>query len=232
MDDSYLKEFDAEVVSVDGKDIVLDQTAFHPVGGGLPSDEGFLIGMDGSKTRVEKVYKDRATGRILHTAPGHSFKPGDRVHGVIDWEKRYRIMRMHTALHVLIAILNARYGALVTGNQVGVERSRVDVNLERPDRELVLKAIDEANNVISRGIQVRIYYLPREDALKIPGIVKLARVLPPSVERLRIVEIPGVDIQADGGPHVANTSEIGKIIFLKLENKGRNNRRIYFTLEP
>ncbi len=232
MDDSYLREFEAEVVEASENLVVLDQTAFHPVGGGLPSDTGFLIGAGGVRARVEDVYKDRETGKVVHVLDRSTFRAGDRVRGVLNWERRYRVMRMHTALHILIAVLNSRYGVLVTGNKVGVERSRVDVNLERPDRRLVMEAIEEANKIAARGVDLKIYYLPREEAMKIPGIVKLAKALPPAVERLRIVEIPGVDIQADGGPHVANTSEVGRIVFLKLENKGRNNRRIHFTLEP
>jgi len=95
-----------------------------------------------------------------------------------------------------------------------------------------LEAIEETNNILAKEIPVKIYYLPREEAMKIPGIVKLAKALPPNIEKIRIVEIEGVDIQADGGPHVANTKEVGEIVFLKLENKGKNNRRIHFTLNP
>ncbi len=230
MDDSYLREFRAQVVRVGGDKVFLDRTAFYPVGGGLPSDTGILISGN-REFRVKEVRKDRSSGEVFHLAPGHELMEGDPVMGKIDWERRYRIMRMHTALHALIAVLNSKYGVLVTGNQVGLERSRVDVNLERPDREIVKAAIDETNDIMAKGIPVKIYYLPREEAMRISGIVKLAKALPPNIEKLRIVEIEGVDIQADGGPHVANTREIGRVVFLKLENKGRNNRRIHFTLE-
>ena len=231
MDNSYLKEFEAKVTMVDGDKVVLNQTAFYPLGGGLPNDVGYLVHGE-TKLPVTNVYKDKVYGEIVHVVPNNQLKPGDTVKGVIDWDRRYRVMRMHTALHILIALLNERYGVLVTGNQVKINETRVDVNLEKPDKQLILDTIEEANNIIGRGINVKIYYLPREEAMKIPGIVKLARALPPKVDLLRIVEIPGVDIQADGGPHVANTKEIGKIVFKKLENKGRNNRRIRFTLEP
>ncbi len=229
MDDSYLKEFEAEVVEAIEDRVILNRTAFYPVGGGLPSDTGVLL-KGGGEYRVEEVRKEG--GKVWHGVPGHSLSPGDVVKGVIDWDRRYRVMRMHTALHALIAVMNRRFGVLVTGNKVGPERSRVDVNLERPDRELVEKAIAETNEELAKGLPVKIYYLPREEAMKIPGIVKLAKALPPSVQKLRIVEIEGLDIQADGGPHVANTREVGRIVFLKLENKGKNNRRIHFTLEP
>ncbi len=231
MDDSYLREFEARVVGVDGDLVVLDRTAFYPRGGGLPSDTGVLRG-DKGEWRVVEVFKERGGDTVFHRAPGHRLEEGDEVGGIIDWEKRYRVMRMHTGLHVLIAVLNKMAGVLVTGNQVKPDRSRVDVNLEKPDRSLVEEAFKQANEILARGIDVKIYYLAREEAMEIPGIVKLAKALPPQVSVLRIVEIPGIDIQADGGPHVSNTREVGRLVFLKLENKGRNNRRIHFTVEP
>ncbi len=229
MDDSYLKEFDAIVSGVKQDEISLNRTAFYPQGGGLPSDTGVIRKGD-EEYKVVDVRKEGST--VWHKVPSHSLTEGDEVKGIIEWDRRYRVMRMHTALHALISIMNEKYGVLVTGNKISPERSRVDVNLEKPDKELVREAIEETNRILSEGLPVKIYYLPREEAMKIPGIVKLANALPPSVDRLRIVEIEGVDIQADGGPHVANTKEVGKIIFLTLENKGRNNRRIHFTLEP
>lgn len=229
MDDCYLREFEADVLSVDGKRVALNRTAFYPLGGGLPSDTGKLVrGSDD----FEVVEVRKEGGLVWHSLGEHTLEEGDRVRGVLDWERRYRVMRMHTALHALIAVMNRRHGVLVTGNNVGHERSRVDVNLERPDRELVEEVICETNGLLAEGRPVKIYYLEREEAMKIPGIVKLARALPPEVERLRIVEIEGVDLQADGGPHVRNTSEVGQIVFLGMENKGKNNRRIHFALSP
>ncbi len=233
MDDSYVKEFDAKVTMTGEGWFCLDQTAFYPRGGGLCSDTGFVIRSSGEKLRVREVVKDRETSAVKHLIEGDTrLEEGESVRGVIDWDRRYRVMRMHTGLHVLISVLNRKAGVLVTGNQVNPDRSRVDVNLEKPDRRLVEEAFEEANSILAKDIEVKIYYLPREEAMRIPGVVKLARAMPPSVEKLRIVEIPGVDIQADGGPHVRSTREVGKLVFLKLENKGRNNRRIYFTIEP
>ncbi len=229
MDDSYLREFYAKVLDVKQDEVCLDKTAFYPRGGGLPSDTG-VIRKGGEEYKVVDVRKEGSI--VWHKVPDHSLAKGDEIRGIIDWDKRYRVMRMHTALHALISIMNKRYGVLVTGNKISPDRSRVDVNLEKPDREMVKEAIEETNQILAKGLPVKIYYLPREEAMKIPGIVKLAKALPPNVDKLRIVEIEGVDIQADGGPHVANTKEVGKIIFLKLENKGKNNRRIHFTLEP
>ncbi|MEM1553841.1 MAG: alanyl-tRNA editing protein AlaXM [Thermoproteota archaeon] len=228
MDDSYLKEFDAEVVEILGDNVVLDRTAFHPRGGGLPEDIGIIV-KDGEEFKVLQVVSE--DGKVLHNVPGHRFNVGDKVRGILNWERRYVIMRMHTGIHALAAVFNKRTGALITGNQVNVDKSRLDMNLEKIDRELINDVFNETNRELALGRTVKIYYLPREEALKIPGIVKLAEAAPPNVEKLRIVEIEGLDIQADGGPHVANTREVGELILLKIENKGRNNRRVYFTLK-
>ena len=223
-----MKEFEAKVLEVSGDNIVFDKTAFHPRGGGLPEDTGVIV-KEGKEFKVVQVYVEN--DKVLHTVPGHELKPGDIVKGVLDWEKRYMIMRMHTAIHALAAVFNRRTGALITGNQVNVDKSRLDMNLEKIDRALIEDVFKETNREISLGRSVKIYYLPREEAFKIPGIVKLAEAAPPNVERLRIVEIENLDIQADGGPHVANTKEVGELVLLKVENKGRNNRRVYFTLK-
>ncbi|MEM2172508.1 MAG: alanyl-tRNA editing protein AlaXM [Thermoproteota archaeon] len=228
MDDSYLKEFDAKVVEILGDNVVLDRTAFYPRGGGLPEDIGIIV-KDGEEFKVLQVVSE--DGKVLHDVPGHRFNVGDKVRGILNWERRYMIMRMHTGIHALAAVFNKRTGALITGNQVNVDKSRLDMNLEKIDRELINDVFNETNRELALGRTVKIYYLPREEALKIPGIVKLAEAAPPNVEKLRIVEIEGLDIQADGGPHVANTREVGELILLKIENKGRNNRRVYFTLK-
>ena len=230
MDDSYLRKFSAAIVDVDEGSVALDRTAFYPGGGGLPSDTG-TIRIGDEELEVPVTYKKG--GLIYHKLEGGGHvKLGEIVEGKIDWDRRYRLMRMHTGLHVLGAIFYGRMGALVTGNQIGVDRSRVDVDIEGFKRELIGGMLEEVNGILSEGRKVKIYYLPREEALRIPGIVKLAGAMPPNVKRLRIVEVEGIDIQADGGPHVANTKEVGKLILLKTESKGRRNKRIYFTLEP
>ena len=141
-------------------------------------------------------------------------------------------MRMHTAAHVLGSMMFNELGAKITGNQLEVDKTRFDFNLEEFDRVKFDAAVAKANEALSRAVELKTYSLPREEAMKIPGVVKLAGALPPSISELRIVEIPGVDIQADGGTHVRNLSEAGRIEILKLENKGKENRRIYFTLMP
>lgn len=229
--DSYLKEFTARVEAVEGDGVILDQTAFHPVPhGGLDTDIGVLIASSQETARVAKA--EIKGDVVVHYVDKPSiFRAGDIVRGVIDWERRYRMMKLHTAAHILAAVLYERYGALITGGLVTPEYSRDDFDIESEDWRLIFeKSVEEVNNIISRCIEVKIYWLSREEALKIPGIVKLAERIPPSEEILRVVEIPGIDIQLDGGPHVKNTCEIGGIKILKVENRGKRKKRIYYTL--
>ena len=228
MDDSYLKEFESVVESVkDGRYIVLDQTAFYPVGGGQPNDTGLVVS---NSQDYNVVFVGKFSGQVSHEVDKPGLQAGDKVKCVIDWERRYRLMRMHTAAHIIDAVLYKEAGALCTGNQLGVDKSRIDFSLDALDKDKMQRYIDMANEYVKRAIDVRTYYLKREEALKIPGIVKLASVMPPEVEELRIVEISGIDMQADGGTQVKNTSEIGEIKFLSVENKGKANRRLYYTV--
>lgn len=229
-EDSYIREFEATVLDVFGNKVVLDKTAFHDGEGGVQADTGYL---EASGVRY-KAKAGREGGEVVHVIEGgHSLKPGDVVKGVIDWEPRYRKMRLHTAAHMLSAVLYKKYNALITGGDITPEYARDDFSIEG-DMSQVRRAFEEAvaevNELAARGIEVKVYWLPREEALKIPGITKLAERAPPDLPVLRIVEIPGVDIQADGGPHVKNTAEIGQIKILKIENRGRNKKRIYYTV--
>jgi misacylated tRNA(Ala) deacylase len=223
-EDAYIQEFDAKVVNLTGTNIILDQTAFNPRGGGLVGDTGDINGV-----KVVDTIKEGET--IIHvTEAPLNLKPGDTVHGKLDWDRRYRIMRMHTAAHTLSSLINSEQGALITGNQIEPDRSRVDFNFHDFNRAAGEELCGKANEVIAKNPPVKTYFLNREEALKIPGIVKLASAMPPNIDTLRIVEIVGVDIQADGGPHVKTLSEIGRIDLAKTENKGRENRRLYYTV--
>ncbi len=227
--DSYLRECEAKVESITGKEIVLDRTTFYPRGGGQPGDMGKLI--SASEFRVLNTLKK--DGNIIHELESEAgLAVGDSVRCVLDWDRRYKLMRMHTAAHVLGSMMFNELGAKITGNQLEVDKTRFDFNLEEFDRVKFDAAVAKANEALSKSVELSIYSLPREEAMKIPGVVKLAGALPPSISELRIVEIPGVDIQADGGTHVHNLSEVGRIEIMKLENKGKENRRIYFTLMP
>jgi len=224
--DMYLREFDAKVESVDVSGVKLDRTAFNPRGGGLVSDVGKLNGAD----VVEVVKKDEAIYHVLGV--GASLSQGDVVHGVIDWERRHRVMRMHTTAHILSAVVNRETGALITGNQISPDESRIDFSLEAFDREKFGDYVRMANEAARSGAEVRTFFMKREEALRTPGFVKLAGALPPAVEELRIVKIGEIDTQADGGVHVKNTSEIGEVVVNRIENKGKSNRRLYFSLKP
>ncbi len=227
--DSYMKEFTASVVSVEGIMVELDQTCFFPTGGGEPNDTGKLMS-NVSEFLVLDVSK--SGDKILHKVDRDGLKAGDTVNGIIDWERRYRLMKMHTASHLLSAIIHKETGALISGGSLDLDKSRIDFNLEVFDREKFSSYITKANELISNGAEVKSYFMKREEAMKIPGIIKLLEVLPPSVDNLRIVEIGNIDIQADGGNHVRQLSELGQIEIVKLENKGKSNRRLYFTLKP
>jgi len=232
LEDSYLKECEAAVTAVNGREIVLDRTVFYPRGGGQPADTGKLVSAEGSEFRVLNVMKKE--GGIIHEleSENHSLKAGNPVRCVLDWERRYAHMRMHTAAHVLAAVMHRALGALISGNQIEAGRTRFDFTLAEFDRAKFDDAVKKANDALSRDVQLKTYTLPREEAMKIPGVVKLAAALPPSIAELRIVEIGDVDIQADGGTHVRNLTEVGRIQIERLENKGKENRRIYFTLLP
>jgi Ser-tRNA(Ala) deacylase AlaX len=141
-------------------------------------------------------------------------------------------MRSHTAAHLFASLLCNGTGALVTGNQLETDKIRFDFSLEQFNPDLLQKYVDKTNQLLSKDVPVKSYELPREEALKIPGVVKMAEAFPPDIPRLRIVELVNLDKQADGGTHVRNLNEVGRITLLKTENKGKNNRRIYFTLTP
>ncbi len=228
LEDSYLQECDAKVVSVkDSKYVVLDQTIFYPKGGGQPWDTGKIL--KGNEV-FNVVYVGKFSGEISHEVDCDGLKEGDAVHCVLDWDRRYKLMQSHTAAHVFASLLCRGTGALVTGNQLAEDKIRFDFSLEKYNQEILAKYINEANELLGKNIHVKWYELPRKEALKIPGLVKMAKALPPDVPKLRIVEIEGVDKQADGGTHVKNLKEVGQIRLLKTQNKGKNNRRVYFTL--
>ena len=230
LEDSYLKECDAKVISVTNeKYVVLDQTIFYPKGGGQPWDTGKILRDD---EVFNVVYVGKFSGEVSHEVDYEGLKKGDKVHCIIDWDRRYRLMRSHTAAHVFASLICNETGALVTGNELGLDKIRFDFSLEKLDRGVIMRCIEKANELFRKDIPVKTYWLPREEALKIPGVIKMAEALPPDVPMLRIVEIVGVDKQADGGTHVKNLREVGQIEFLKAVSKGKKNKRIYFRLIP
>ncbi len=232
-EDSYLREFEAVVTRVVENRVFLDATAFHPgPSGGLDTDTGFLTTDSGVRLRVTGAREE--DNDVAHLVEGDvsALRPGSRVRGAIDWDRRYAMMRLHTASHVVAAVLFNKYGAKVTGGHIRPDMAQDDFDLGPVQdwREALRAAVDEANSILARCLEVKVYWLDREKALQIPGIVKLASRLPPEVDRLRIVEIPGVDIQADGGPHVRNTCEVGRVEVVNVENRGKTRKRLYYRV--
>ncbi len=226
--DSYLKEFEAKVIDIVDDAVELDRTAFYPESGGQPSDTGTLT-CYGKIYHITHVFKDK--GRVLHRVKELGLKKGETVKGRIDWERRYLFMRYHTACHVLSTVIHNVTGAEITGNQIGADKTRIDFALKDFDKEAIQDYVAAANKLIASGRKVTVKFLPREEAFKIPALVKLRKMLPPTLKTIRIVGVEGFDEQACGGTHVANTSEIGEIQIVELKNKGKDNRRVYFTLK-
>lgn len=232
--DAYLREFDAVVTAVDADagEVMLDRTAFYAGGGGQPPDTGRLVRpSDGQSWQLTSVRKDGVAAR-------HKLEPleelpnaGDHVLGEIDWETRYRLMRTHTALHVLCGVVFRDYGALVTGGNMGPDKGRLDFELEDFTPERVAEIERRANEEICKGRDVRVQILPRDEAFQIPDLIRTKiNLLPEGITEVRTVEIVGLDLQADGGTHVANTREVGGLRVVGTRSKGKNNKRIEIAL--
>ncbi len=231
--DSFIKEFDAIVTYVDGttRAVVLDRTAFFPGGGGQLCDLGTLAA-GGETWAVEKVRK--GPGGIEHILAGESPlpKPGVPVTGKLDWDRRYRLMRTHTAMHILCGVIFRDFGAQVTGGDMDLNQGRMDFEFESMTRDLV-EVIEAAVNLeVEKKLPVRVKILPRDEAFQIPDLIRTKiNLLPPGIPEVRTVEIIGLDLQADGGTHVSSTGEVGKIRIVDYKSKGRINKRIYIELE-
>jgi misacylated tRNA(Ala) deacylase len=227
--ESYLKAFDAVVTATDGQLVSLDQTAFYPGGGGQPPDRGSLA-WDVGSAHVAQVKRQGA--EVWHTLDGQVPTIGSRVRGILDWEWRYRLMRTHTALHVLCGVVWRDYGASVTGGNMEPLKGRMDFEFETMRRELVTEIEASVNAEIAKSHPVRVAILPREEAFQIPDLIRTKiNLLPPQIQEVRTVEIVGLDLQADGGTHVANTREVGPVRVVNYKSKGAINKRIYIELD-
>jgi misacylated tRNA(Ala) deacylase len=224
--DAYLKETDATVTALDERGVRLDRSIFYPTGGGQPGDTG-LLRWDGGEARIVDSLKADG-GDVLHVLAPDAPRPavGATVHGLLDWERRYLHMRMHTALHVMSAVIKGN----VTGGQVGADKSRLDFNLEGevPAKEWVT---GEVNRLIALDRPVVPQWITDDELNARPELVKTMSVRPPmGAGRIRLLAIEGVDLQACGGTHVARTGEIGRVECTKIENKGKMNRRFVIAL--
>jgi misacylated tRNA(Ala) deacylase len=230
--DSYLRTFEAHVVATEGRAVALDQTAFYPGGGGQMADHGELI-VDGRRLLVAGMRK--RDGVVWHELAGEADEElpavGAPVTGEIDWPFRYRMMRTHTALHLLCGLIFREYGAQVTGGQMYPDRARMDFSVQAMTPDFVHDVERSVNDAIAEDHPIKVYQLPRAKAMKIPDLIRTKiNWLPPEITEIRIVEIVGVDLQADGGTHVHSTREVGGVKALRTENKGKQNKRMEIAL--
>jgi misacylated tRNA(Ala) deacylase len=231
--DAYLKEFEARVVGHAGREITLDRTAFYPGGGGQPPDRG-ILGIGPVRASVVDVRrgKGEAGGEIVHVLDNPIPDTVRELEGELDWERRYAHMRHHTALHVLSGVIWKNFGARVTGGQMRADRARMDFSFPGEWTAGVVGEIERLTNEALAGERpVKVYELPREEALKNPDLIRTqVNLVPERVRMIRIVEIERIDTQADGGTHVANTREVGRVEITNHKSKGRQNKRVEFVL--
>ncbi len=231
LQDSYLRKFKARITASDKDEkwVTLDRTAFYPKGGGQPGDTGFLS-LENTQIRVEKVRKDR--GKILHYLSDFLPEISSVITGIIDWDNRYRYMRIHTALHMLSAVIWRNYQAQVTGGNIDLQKGRLDFELDTWNADLIRDIEIKLNLEVIAARKISSRIISRKEANKIPDLIRTKiNLLPPHLKQIRIVEIEGLDLQADSGTHVRNTSEVGKIVIAKYKSKGRLNKRIHIELE-
>jgi len=229
LEDSYRREFRAGVKKIDGREVVLEETTFFPGGGGQPADKGSL-GIGPINAAV--VDARREGGVIVHVLDRAIPDTVKELKGELDWERRYAHMRHHTALHVLSGVIWRAFGAKVTGGQMRTDRARMDFSFPGEWTAEVVAEIERlTNEALAENRPVKVYGLPREEALENPDLIRTqVNLVPERVKTVRIVEIEGLDTQADGGTHVANTTEVGEIEITAHKSKGRQNKRIEFVL--
>ncbi len=227
--DSYVREFSATVTGHVEGGVILDRTAFYPGGGGQPGDTG-VLSAGAERWPVSAVKK--LDGEIVHFIEGELPPVGAAVTGSLDWDRRYKLMRTHTAMHILCGVVFRDYGAQVTGGNMDPLQGRMDFEFETMRQELVA-AIEEAVNAeVAAARPVRVRILPREEAFAIPDLIRTKiNLLPEGIAEVRTVELVGLDLQADGGTHVANTREVGRVRVVDYKSKGKINKRIYLELD-
>ena len=226
--DSYLKEFEAVVIDAAENSVELDRSAFYPGGGGQPYDVGVLVasGLNYPVTRVGS-----SGGKVMHQIDGPVPRSGTRITGKVDWERRYQLMRIHTALHILCGVVWRDYGALVTGGDMRPGEARMDFELEQMTAEFAREIEERINAEVDAARAILVNTVSREEAEEIPDLIRTKiNLLPPGIREVRTVDISGLDLQADGGTHVANTAEVREIRVVGHESKGRINKRLRIAL--
>ena len=231
--DSYIQSFSAIISDIDPDQhgVILDQTAFYPGGGGQPADNGHLL--INEKT-IEIAKAKKSMDQVIHILPESEPLPqiGKQVTGQLNWERRYQLMRTHTAMHILCGVIFRDYGATVTGGDMDPLKARMDFEFETLHKDLIEKIERSINTEIQNSLDVRTEILPREAAFQIPDLIRTKiNLLPEGIQEVRTVEIVGLDLQADGGTHVKNTAEVGKIKIIDYKSKGKINKRIYVEIQ-
>jgi misacylated tRNA(Ala) deacylase len=228
--DAYARSVDARVVDIVDGGVVLDRTVFYPRGGGQPGDAGELRpkGGGGGSVRVTDTLK--RDGRLVHQVDDQSsgrLTAGDVVEAAIDWDRRHLLMRTHTALHSLTAVVLREYGAKVTGGNMEPGGARMDFELDPIPERWGTKVEEQLNAALAEDHPVRILFLPRAEALQDPDLIRTkVNLIPESVDPIRVVDIVGLDRQADGGTHVQSTAEVGRVRVVKTESKGKAFKRM------
>ena len=225
---SYIREFDAVVVNAVENSVELDRTAFYPGGGGQPHDAGVILagGLEYPVTRVGS-----SGGKVMHQIDGPVPRAGIAVTGRVDWERRYQLMRTHTALHILCGVVWRDYGALVTGGDMRPGEARMDFELDQMSAEFAQEIEERINSEVAAARDVLVNHVSREEAEQIPDLIRTKiNLLPAYIREVRTIDISGLDLQADGGTHVANTNEVGAIKVVGHESKGRINKRLRIAL--
>jgi misacylated tRNA(Ala) deacylase len=227
--DAYLQDFAATIVGINTEEngVLLDRTAFYPGGGGQSYDTGKLLVADSTEYDVKSCKRGN-----LHVIDGILPEVGTQVTGILDWDRRYQLMRTHTAMHILCGVVWRDYEASVTGGNMEPLKGRMDFEFERMQKELVQEIQDKINAEVAAERDLAVKILPREEAFLIPDLIRTKiNLLPEGIAEVRTVEIIGLDLQADGGTHVANTREVGTIRVTNYQSKGSINKRIYIELE-
>ena len=228
--DAYLRETDASVAVVLDAGLVLDRTVFYPRGGGQPGDTGTITWEGGAVEVTDTLHRE---GKVVHACGGALPPAGTPVRAVIDWERRYLLMRTHTALHVLSAVVWRDFGAKVTGGNMEPGKARMDFELAEISVEFGREVEDRLNAALAEDHPVQVQFLPRAEALADPDLIRTkVNLIPEFVDPIRIIDIGAIDRQADGGTHVASTGEVGPVRVVKTESKGKGNKRMRIELVP
>jgi misacylated tRNA(Ala) deacylase len=223
--DAYLQQFTATVTAIDGRRVALDRTAFYPTGGGQPHDTGTL-----ASATVTDVRKEGDV--VWHTLDGEVPSVGDEVSGSVDWDRRHHLMRTHSAMHVLCGVIWNEWGKVVTGGNMEPLEARMDFEFDPLPEGFAAQVEELVNREIAADRPIELEFLPRDAALEDADLIRTkVNLIPESVAEIRVVDIVGLDKQADGGTHVRSTGEIGRFEIVKTESKGKGNKRVRIRIE-